>query len=321
MTKSERGKLCSVVIPNWNGIDYLKICLPSLKKQTYQNLEIIIIDNGSTDQSIQYITKNYKDILLIKLDKNYGFVKAVNLGIKKAQGEYLLLLNNDTEVDKDCIQRLVKVAQSNSQVGFVAPKLLNFYNRHQIDSAGDMINIVGHANSIGGGQKDSKKYSKASSVFLATAGGSLFKKQLFDEVGLLDEDYFIYFEDVDLCLRAQLKGFSGWYEPSAKVYHVNKGTMSKRSKQAEYLRFRNMTMTLLKNFPTKVLMLNLPKIVMVNLRTAKNMAMNGYFKEAVLAETYLIWHLPAIFRKRVVIQSQRTVSDEYFKSNLKPYED
>ena len=309
----------SVIIPNWNGKVFLKRCLSSLTTQTLKDFEVVVVDNGSIDGSIEYIRKFFTKVKVIPLDKNYGFARAVNVGIKSSRAEYIVLINNDTEVDKDCLKFLVNRARKHSEVGFVAAKMLNFYRREYIDSAGDYIDEHGHADNIGYGEKDGVFFSSAKPVFLATGGGSLFKREVFEKIGYFDEDYFMYFEDVDLCLRAQLSGFKGYFEPKAKIYHIHKGSARRVSSLVEYLQFRNMTVTVLKDFPKSLFLTRLIwlRIFWVNINTIRFMAGQGYLKEALKAEVYVLSHLFSILQKRRLVQSGRTASDEYIIQNIR----
>lgn len=310
----------SVLIPNWNGKHLLKKCLSSLEKQTFKDFEVIVVDNGSTDGSLNYIRRYFFSVKINSLEKNYGFARAVNEGIKISLGKYIFLLNNDTEVDKNCIQYLVSAANKNKKLGFVAAKMLNFYQRNVIDSTGDYIDVVGHANNIGLGEKDGDKFNKEGPIFLATGGGGLFKREVFEEVGYLDEDYFAYFEDVDLCLRAQLRGVKGWYEPKAKIYHIHKATSRKNPGFLEYLQFRNMTQTIIKDFPWALIKkdFNWLKILLVNLNTIRYLATKGFLWEALKAEGWILLHLPKLFYKRWKIQRSKKVSDQYMIENIRP---
>lgn len=310
----------SVIIPNWNGLEMLKICLPSLKKQTYQNFEIIVIDNGSSDGSVEYIKKSFPEVIIIKLSYNSGFAPAVNMGIKRARGEYIILINNDTRVDSKCLETLAGAAKEHPETGMIAAKMLNYYNPDKIDSAGDYIDSVGHADNIGRGQLDGEEFNTAKEVFLVTGGGSLYRRSVFDKVGLLDEDYFAYFEDVDLGLRAQLAGIKAWYQPSAVIYHVHKATSNRNKPLTEYLQFRNMTMTIIKDFPSALLKyrFNWLRILLVNVNTVRYLAGLGYLKAALAAEWYILSHLMTLLQKRAVIQKQTKVDDQYFIDNIVP---
>lgn len=310
----------SIIIPSWNGLELLKVSLASLVKQTFTDFEIIVVENGSTDGSVQYLENNFPKIKLIKLQKNIGFAPAVNLGIKKALGKYIILINNDTKVDKNCLQYLVKAADEHPEVGMVAAKMLQFNNPKLIDSSGDYIDAVGHANNLGWGEEDGGRWNQTGYTFLVTGGGGLFKKQIFNKVGLFDDNYFAYMEDVDLCLRAQLSGFKGWYEPKAIIYHIHKATSNRNKAFTEYLQYRNMTMTVIKNFPKKLLLTNLNwlKIILVNLNTIRFLATQGYLWQALKAEFYVLSHFSYLLKKRSKIQKMKIVDDQYIIDNIRP---
>ncbi len=310
----------SVIIPNWNGRHLLKVCLESLERQTLKNFEVVIVDNGSSDTSVEYIKKYFPKVKVIPLDKNYGFTKAVNTGIKNAKGEYLVLLNNDTELDSRYLEYLVKASDNHPDVGFVAAKMLNFYNRKIIDSAWDAVSVVGHSYSVGQGKKDSIEFNKPQYIFLATGGSSLFKRQIFEKVGYFDEDYHTYMEDVDLCLRAQIAGFKGWYEPKAILYHMRKATSSRIVSLSEYWHFRNMTQNIIKDYPLKLFLIDLNwlKILLVNINTIIYMAKKGFLKQALAADAYILFHLPSLLKKRFLIQKSKIVSDDYMIQNIRP---
>ena len=322
MLANQRSVKVSVIIPSWNGEKLLKICLPSLKKQTFKQFEVIVVDNGSTDGSVKYIKKSFPEIKLVELKSNSGFAAAVNLGIKICVGEYIVLVNNDTQIEKDCLKFLVKAADHKKDVGMIAAKMLQFKNPNIIDSAGDWIDRVGHAGNIGQGKKDGPEFNKQRSCFLVTGGGSLFKRKVFESIGFFDENYFAYMEDVDFCLRAQMKGFKGWYEPRAIIRHMHKATSNKIRPFAEYLQFRNMTQTIIKDFPSKLLFknLNLLMIILVNLNTVLYFFKQGLWREALKAEAYIIYHFSRLIRERKKIQSGMTVDVDYLTKNFRPKE-
>lgn len=315
------AKTCkaSVIIPSWNGQQLLKNCLPSLRKQTLKNFEVIIIDNGSSDSSVSYLEKNYPDVRLIKLKSNSGFAHAVNLGVKLCVGEYIVLVNNDTKLDKNCLQFLVKAAKRRD-TGIIAAKMLQFNDHKLIDSAGDWIDTAGHASNIGIGEKDSPKFNKSGYIFLATGGGSLIKREVFEKIGFFDEHYFAYMEDVDFCLRAQMQNIRCWYESGAVIYHKHKATSNKFRPFAEYLQFRNMTQTIIKDFPDKLLFKNFNWliIILVNLNTVLYFFKQGLWKEALKAEAYIIYHLGRLLSERKKIQAAITVDEDYLIGNFRP---
>ncbi len=304
----------SVVIPNFNGEKFLRICLPSLVKQTYQNFEVIIVDNGSIDDSVEYINKNFPKFKIIKLQRNYGFAKAVNAGIKKSKGELVFLLNNDTKVDKKCLKYLLESVKSHPEVGFIQAKIINFSNPQKIDSVGDLIDSVGHLYSRGFNQ-NVRKFTQAESIFLASGSGVLIRKFLFSKIGFFDEDFFLYMEDADFFLRAQIAGFTGWFEPEAKVYHHRMGT-AKNNFEVET--FKNLNLLILKNFPIRLILSdgNWLKIFLVHLNTLKYLVSKGYLWQTAKVEFYLIVNLGKTLKKRKWIQSTKKVSDQYTIDNI-----
>lgn len=314
----KRAPAVSVVIPNWNGVNLLKICLPSLLKQAFKYFEVIIVDNGSTDDSTSYVRRNFPNFKIIKLHKNFGFAKAVNIGIKKSSSNCIILLNNDTELDKNCIQYLMEAAMAKKEVGFIQAKSLQFKKRNIIDNAGDTMDVVGHLRARGRGEKDRPKFNTARYIFLASGNGTLFKREVFERVGFFDEDFFFYMEDADFCLRAQLKGLKGWYEPKAIIYHLRQSTSSKDPAFFDCQVFRNMTMTVIKNFPYKLLAkdFNLLKIFLVHLNTIRYLLSKGYFLSVLKSEWDIFSNLGKLLQERKKIQSTKVVEDQYIIDNI-----
>ncbi|MCP3676917.1 MAG: glycosyltransferase family 2 protein, partial [Deltaproteobacteria bacterium] len=186
----------TVVIPNWNGKHFLKTCLDSLKNQTYTNHTIIVVDNGSTDGSVEFLDEFYPHVEVVRFPENRGFSAAVNGGIKRARGTYIALLNNDTEVDSRWLEELVKALERQPEVGFCASKMLNYYKRTIIDTIGDGFSRYGIAFKRGTRKKDAPRYKREEYLFGACAGASIYRKELFEDVGLFDEDFFAYLEDI-----------------------------------------------------------------------------------------------------------------------------
>ena len=308
----------SVIIPNWNGRDLLKDCLTSLLKQTFKDFEIILVDNGSADDSIDYTKENFPEVKIIGLDKNYGFAKAINKGVKASNAKYVVFLNNDTEVDKNWLKNLINCAESHREAISVNSKILNFYDRKIIDGVGILINEVGQARSIGWDEKDLGQFEKQQYIFGATGGASLFRRQEFIAVGGFDENYFMYCEEVDFAFRAQFLGFQFIYCPKAVVYHKHKATAKKLSQHVEYWQFKNMTQTIIADFPTALLLKRwrLLKIILVHFNTIFYQIRNGFFWPPILTEVWLLLHLPYLLQKRLKIQKKRLVSDDYIESFL-----
>lgn len=301
----------SVIIPNWNGIDFLPYCLNSLRDQTFKEFEIIVVDNGSTDGSADFISRNYSNIKLVKFKKNRGFSKAVNEGIRVAKGKYLLLLNNDVEADPELIKNLHSVVL-NKGANFCACRMMNFYNRDIIDGAGDGYTREGKAFRIGWGEKSGNKFNKVKGVFGACAGASFYKRELFEEVGLFDVDFFAYQEDTDWNFRANLMGFKCLYIPNAVVFHVGSSTTgSLINNFTVFYNVRNMINVIIKNMPTPLLLKSLPRILWGQIKTFVRMCfIEGYpmaYSKGIFSAVRL---LHKTLRKRREIQRNKKISND-----------
>lgn len=312
----------SIIIPNWNGRHLLEDCLNSLDKQSYKNFQVIVVDNNSSDGSIDWIDKNFPLIKVISLDKNYGFAFACNIGAKSVESKYLIFLNNDTEVEKNWVSYLVKTIRQHesSGVASVGSKLLNFYNRSTIDGVGIEINEVGQAKSVGWNETDIGQFDSQTTVFGVTGGASLFNREIFIKVGLFDEDYFMYSEEVDWAFRAQFLGYKALYCPKAVVYHKHKSSSKKMPQHLEYWQFRNMFQTIIKDFPTSVIFKNRRwlKMMLVYLNTHLYQFKNGYFWPPLKTDLWLLFHVNKLLKKRAAIQKSKKVSDDYIEQFLNP---
>ncbi len=313
------NKKVSVIIPNWNGKELLDDCLTSLTKQKFNNYEIILVDNGSTDDSIEYTVKNFPKVKIVKLNKNYGFAKAINEGVKASFSEYVVFLNNDTYVDKNWLKSLVECANKHDEVISVNSRILNFYDRKLIDGIGIEINEIGQAKSIGWSEKDHNQYSQEIYIFGATGGASLFRKTDFIKVGMFDESFFMYSEEVDFAFRAQFLGYESIYCPQAIVYHKHKATSKKLPHHVEYWQFRNMTATIIKDFSVDLLLKRWRwlKILLVHLNTYIYQIKNGYYWAPFLADLWIIVNIPKLLKERSRIQKDKVVSTSYIDRFLK----
>ena len=250
----------SVIIPNYNGEKYLRGCIESLRKQDDLDFETIIIDNASQDSDYKWLNE-YKDIIFKRLDKNYGFSPAVNVGIKMAKGEYVLLLNNDTVVEEDFVRQMVKAIEKDQRIFGVSSKMIAYQDHRIMDDAGDEYTVLGWAYKIGDG-KPVEDFMKPRRVFSACAGAALYRKKVFDEMGLFDETFFSYMEDVDVSYRARIYGYYNVYCPEAKVYHIGSATSgSKYNAFKVRLAARNNVYVPYKNMPLLQLIFNLPALL------------------------------------------------------------
>ncbi|SHK24203.1 glycosyltransferase family 2 protein [Tepidibacter formicigenes] len=248
----------SVIIPNYNGRKLLKDCLESLAKQSFKDFEIIIIDNGSSDHSKEFVNKNYPKITFIEMGKNCGFSMAVNHGIKLSKGKYVVLLNNDTIAEENWLKCLLNTIESDEKIFSVSSKMIQFNNRDLIDDSGDSLNILGLAWQLGHGFKKEKcnSYKK---VFSSCAGAAIYRKDLFEKIGYFDKKFFAYLEDVDIGYRANIYGYINIYCPYAKIYHIGSATSGTGYSDFKvFLTSRNNTYLIYKNMPILQLLLNSP---------------------------------------------------------------
>jgi len=253
-------KQVTVIIPIWNSGFWLPGCLQRLHQQTFTDFEILLVDNGSTDNSRRFIQTYFPDIEVIRLAQNMGFAAAVNRGIRHAKSEYIALLNVDTLPEPTWLATLVKrLSQSPPNVGSVASKMLLMQNPDLIDTAGDTLSWYGSAKKRGH-LASAKNYQEVEFIFSACAGAALYRRKLFDRIGLFDETYHSYFEDIDLGLRAQLAGFQSVYEPQAKVLHYGHSAGVVGGFYVQLIT-RNRLLTMLKNIPGPLLLKYTPYLL------------------------------------------------------------
>lgn len=308
--------LASVVIPNWNGKKFLAGCLDSLKQQTYPNIEVIIVDNGSHDGSVEFLREKYPHVRLITFEHNTGFSVAVNRGIKESLGQYVALLNNDTIVDPEWLSELVHALEEHSEAGSVGCKMLAYDDRGLLDGAGDGYRRGGLPGRIGHRERDTGRFDRPRYILGACGGAALYRRELFDVVGYLDEDYFAYLEDVDFGLRAQSAGFKCYYVPTAIVYHLGCGTTgSGYSALVVRLSAQNNWNTIIKNIPGKLILKFLPEILYWQLYyLAVVVVRSGQLVPWCQGTWSAIKMLPTMLEKRKQIQETRRVSLRYFET-------
>lgn len=246
----------TIIIPNYNGKHFMEPCLKSLAEQTYKDFKILVVDNASSDGSIEYMQNNYPEIELISLSENYGFSKAVNVGIKHSHTPYVILLNNDTTVDKHYIEAMVKAIEKSPKIFSVSSKMIQMYHPDLIDSAGDLYTLFGWGVCRGSGRPVSN-YMKSDEIFTACAGAAIYRRNVFEKIGYFDENHFAYLEDIDVGYRARIYGYHNTYCPYALVYHVGSGTSgSKYNAFKVKLSARNNVYLIYKNMPYLQLALN-----------------------------------------------------------------
>ena len=245
----------TIIIPNYNNKELLADLLNSLKsiKTTF---DIIVVNNFSKDDSVIFLKNNYPDIKLIENKTNKGFACAVNQGIRESKTKYVLLLNNDTIVQEDIIEELVKTITKEDTIFSVSSKMIQFNNKNLIDDAGDNYNLLGWSKKRGN-NKSIKEYLEDSEVFGACAGAALYRTDIFDEIGLFDENFESYVEDMDISFRARIYGYKSYYSANSIVYHY--GSASTGSKYNPFkvrISARNNIYLIYKNMPLWMKIIN-----------------------------------------------------------------
>jgi GT2 family glycosyltransferase len=311
--------LLSVVIPNWNGLRFLPPCLDALAKQTHPSIEVIVVDNASTDGSQVYLKAEQPQVRLIELPENRGFTGACNAGMQAAHGEFIALLNNDTEVDPGWAAAVIDAFSRYPEAGLIASKMRLFDQRDRLHTAGDYFTIDGRPGNRGVWQADTGQYDQEEYVFSACGGSSAYRRAMLDQIGLLDDDFFFSLEDVDLAWRAQLAGWRCLYTPAAIVYHHLSATGGGAT--ASYYDGRNLLFVLVKNIPAGLWRKHGGKIVRAQMRLAVE-ALGSWRGKAARARLRGmlagLWQIRSAWRKRGTIQRMRTVSIDYLESVLWP---
>lgn len=305
----------SIVIPNWNGEDFLADCLDALLKQS-QKCSIVVVENGSVDSSDEILASYGNKITVLKQPKNLGFDGGVNVGIRFAQkhkSDYIALLNNDAIVPPNWLKSLVGVLNADDSVGIVTSKILHF-DENRLDSTGDFYTIYGLPFPRGRNEIDKGQYDNSIEIFGASGGASLYRAKMFEEIGIFDEDFFAYYEDVEISFRAQLRGWKVRYQPKAEVRHHISGTSNKISGFATYHCAKNFWFTYVKNMPALLFWKYLPFASYWYCRMFAARLVKGglwpFFKGWVAGLALL----PKKFGERLKIQKNRTVSAKHIDS-------
>lgn len=316
MAKASTTKV-AVVIPNWNGKDDLPACLDSLLAQSLSP-HIIVVENGSTDGSGEMVTKNYPDVTLLSQEKNLGFDGGVNVGIRYAldlQYTYIALLNNDAVADKNWLHELVTALELQPEAGIATCKLMSFDKSH-LDSTGDFYTTWGLPYPRGRAEPVSDVHDASIAVFSGSGGASMYRSELFRQIGLFDEKFFAYYEDIDIGFRAQLAGWKVLYAPKAIAYHKIGATSGKIKGFTTYQTMKNLPMVFWKNVPRRFIPTIFPRIFLAYWSMMLKAIISGRGAPALKGQLVFLKNIPHTFRERRRIQSSKVVSDEYIWSIL-----
>jgi GT2 family glycosyltransferase len=303
--------LLSIIIPNWNGARHLPTCLNSLRRQTYPYIEVIVVDNASTDESPALVQRDYPEVKLIRLNENQGLTGGVNRGIQLARGEVIAPLNNDTEAAPGWAEALVTALLDHPDAGMAASKMLLFDRRDTLHSAGDAYGVDGIPVNRGVWQPDHRQFDGDEYVWGGCGGAVAYRRAMLDDIGLFDEDLFMYCEDVDLNWRAQLAGYRCVFAPQAVVYHHLSATGG--GEIASFYTGRNTMWVLVKNYPGELLRRHWRAVVgaQLSIAWAALKAWRGQAARARLrGQLAALLGLPGWLRKRRVVQASRRVAPE-----------
>jgi GT2 family glycosyltransferase len=318
---SDKFPLVSIIILNYNGAKYLEKCLKSVLATNYPNYEIILVDNASTDESlalIEYLFKDESRLIVIRNTKNVGFSEGNNIGIRRARGKYIVFLNNDTEVEPNWLIELIRIMEKDHSIGAAQSKLLKLGSSGIIDSTGDFVDFYGVAIQRGEGEKDLGQYENVEEIFSARGACMIVRREVLKKVGLFDPDFYLGYEDIDLCWRIRLAGYKIIYVPKSIVYHKGFGTPSN---VRAYHGAKNRLLLMIKNYSTRNLVFHLPLQLLLMLTSflldafVRKDRISAMRKLKVLK--WLFLNIPHVIKKRQFVQSLiRKVSDNELKKTM-----
>ncbi|MCP5100427.1 MAG: glycosyltransferase family 2 protein [Chloroflexi bacterium] len=308
----------SVIIVNWNGRHHLEMCLPALAEQTYPNFEVVLVDNGSTDDSVPYTQERFPDVRIVASSENHGFARGNNIGIRTSSAQFIALLNNDTKPAPNWLTDLVAAANTDPKIGIVASKMLFYDHPDTINSAGICLDRVGIAWDRLGGLPDTPKSNELVEVFGGSGGAVLYRREMLDQIGLFDEDYFAYLEDVDLAWRAQLMGWRAVYVETAVVLHHHSASFIEGSPFKSRLLGRNKVWTILKNYPLMALLRYLPLILLYDAGSIIIALIQRRDPNPFIGRLMAIPHLLKMLHKRRDLQKKRILTAADMLARMEP---
>jgi GT2 family glycosyltransferase len=305
------NKSVSIVILSYNSRENLAECIPSLMSQTYQNFEIILVDNASADNSEEFIRTNYPEIKIVQTGKNLGYAAGNNEGFEVAEGEYIVVINPDTVADREWLAELIKPLENNHLITATTSKILTYYQKDRINTCANSNHPTGltFCRGLNKYVNEFNNYQEVSSV----SGCSFaIKKDMLRNIKGFDSDFFLYQEDADLSWRIRFAGGKIFYVPKSIIYHKYKLSITPSK---EFYLERNRYLILLKNFDLLTLLLLLPSLIVTEIVTLSHAILNGkkYIKSKLLAYLWIIKNIRTVYLKRRETISKKRISDiEFF---------
>lgn len=304
----------SVIVLNWNGKHFLDDCLSSLRRQTFRDFETIFVDNGSTDGSVEFVGDKYPEVRVVALEKNVGFSAGNLHGYQQCQGQLVALLNNDTEADPHWLDAMHCASVDFPNAGSFASKMLYFDDRGKIDNCGCWMTAAGASVDIGKDESDRAEFSSYRWIFGGCGGAVVYRRRMLEEVGFLDPDFFMTYEDLDLSFRAQLRGYGCVFVPRAIIFHHYRGAMRNLPARQVYFSQRNIEFTYVKNMPLSFIIRYAHYRLLYEIGSAVYFARRGAGMTFAKAKLEALWKIPNLLKKRRQIQRSRKISNAQLRS-------
>lgn len=328
------SSLISVIIINHNGVAFLDRCFSSLLRTNYDNFEVIFVDNASTDESVEYLKNKFNDkrIAFIQNDKNYGVPGGRNIGFQKAKGDFIVFLDNDTEIDSEWLNGLINVFKTDCKIAVAQSKLLNMVERNKFDHAGDYLTPFGFLYERSNQAIDNGQFDKIEDIFNAKGAATMIKSSIFKELGMYDDSYFMYLEETDFCFKVWLSGYRVAFAPKSIVWHAFNTPLKEMKKYysnyvVRYYGCRNYITTLIKNLSLINLLKILPFHILGWFVISIFFLLRARFNDFIWINKGILWNLlnlPIIIKKRNFVQKKiRKVNDNIFLNkitNKRPFE-
>jgi hypothetical protein len=308
----------SIVILNYEGMNYVEGCLDSVLHTNYPSFEVIFVDNASTDESLQYAKRRFGHdprLKFVENDRNYGFSLGMNIGARHANGKYVVFLNNDLEVDANWLKESIKVMESDRTIGVIQPKLLLMNNHKRFNTCGHMLTPYGFLCGRGDGEVDEGQFDYLAEIFGANGAAMIVRREVLEEVGIFDPDYFLLWEETDLCWRVWLRGYRVVFVPNSVVYHDVGGWEKSTSEEPivlaqqkayhSFLGYRNSLITLMKNLEFKNLVKVIPSYILISLGVGLVQDLEAKVLTFPLIAKSIVWiisNFRQVIKKRLRVQ-------------------